>query len=352
MGAEAAWREGGVRADRVRASVIRERVPSGVAVLLCWGVITPCAVVPASAQTLKFARIGSIAGPADLVDVRDGYAYLVSGHTLTLVDVSNPAAPKRTGAYTFPQKIWGFKVIGSLVYVAADFFGLGILDISNTSAPTLRGSFTTPGQAKNVAVFGTKALVADHMSGVDLLDLSNLAKPVSVGSFFMEGYAKDVVSSGLLVYAVDAPAGLYVFDLAKPNPLEPVNSQQSTTAPASIEFPDDPSAPGPKIACLVGGGSLQVYDVTNPVAPIRVATFRTPSGRPLRASMRGGLAYVADGPEGLVVVDLSTPTNPGIAGTFKTASPARDVAVAGSLVFVAVGNAEGSGEVLILRQTR
>jgi hypothetical protein len=74
-------------------------------------------------------------------------------------------------------------------------------------------------------------------------------------------------------------------------------------------------------------------------------------------SLNGGLAYVADGGEGLQVVDLSTPTKPTIVGTFKTASPARDVAVAGSLVFVVVGSAAGGPrefkdqEVLILRQT-
>jgi hypothetical protein len=55
---------------------------------------------------------------------------------------------------------------------------------------------------------------------------------------------------------------------------------------------------------------------------------------------------VADGPAGLQVVDLSTPSQPAIFGSYKTASPARAVAVAGSLVFVIVA----SGEVLSLRE--
>ena len=81
------------------------------------------------------------------------------------------------------------------------------------------------------------------------------------------------------------------------------------------------------------------------------AAYRTPSGRPQRVAMRGKLAYVADGREGLQVVDLSTPSKPSIIGAYKTAGPARDVAVADSLVFVVVGEGEGKGEVLILRQT-
>ena len=320
--------------------------------------IAVCALADISAQGVTFVAVGSIAGPADLVRVEGRYAYVAAGKTITLVDISNPAAPTRTGAYTFPEKIWGFRVVGSAVYVADDFFGLGILDVSNAAAPTLRGSMKTPGQAKNVAVFGTKAVVADHMSGVDFIDVSNPAKPASMGSFFLDGYARDVVASGSLAYAVDAPAGLYVFDLSKPGPLDAVSSQQSATAPGSIVVSDVPAAQGPKVAVLVGGGSLQVYDLTNPAAaPVKAATYRTPGGRPQRVALRGTQAYVADGPAGLEVVDLSTPSSPRLVGTYKTPNPARDVAVADSLVFVVAGPlpqgnlSSGGGEVLILRQT-
>lgn len=334
----------------------RAKLPSGGTVLLCLAGMTAVAAVHVSAQTLNFVPVGSITGPADLVEVSGGYAYVAASKTLTLVDISNPAAPKSVGAYTFPEKIWGFRVVGSLVYVAADFFGLGILDVSNPASPTLRGSIKTPGQAKNVAVFGTKAAVADHMSGVDFIDASNPAKLVSLGSFYLDGYARDVAASGSLAYAVDAPTGLYVFDLSKSGPMDAVSTQQSATAPGSIVV-SEAAFQGPKIAILVGGGSLQVYDLSNPAAPVKAATYRTPGGRPLRASLSGSLAYVADGGEGLQVVDFSTPTKPSLVGAFKTPRPARDVAVADSLVFVVVGAAaEGPREfkdqqVLILRKT-
>jgi hypothetical protein len=306
------------------------------------------------AQNLQFVQVSTIPGAADRLDVKGRFAYLAAGKTLTVVDVSNPAAPKRTGSYEAPEKIWGFRVVGSLVYLAADFFGLGIVEVSENGSPTLRGSVKTPGQAKNVTVVGTRALVADHMSGVDHIDVSNAAKPVTLGSFFLDGYARDVVSSGSLAYAVDAPTGLYIFDLSKPGPLEPIASVQSATAPGSILVVDD-TGRGHKLALMVGGGALQVYDVSNPAAPTRAAAFKTPSGRPLRATYSDGLAYVADGREGLQIVDLSTPSMPRLIGGFKTSNPARDVAVANSHVFVATAAGEREaehGEVLVLRQTR
>jgi hypothetical protein len=57
-------------------------------------------------------------------------------------------------------------------------------------------------------------------------------------------------------------------------------------------------------------------------------------------------------------VDLSAPAQPRIIGSYKTASQARDVAVAGPLVFLAIGalptgvaRSKGGGDVVILRQT-
>jgi hypothetical protein len=298
------------------------------------------------AQAPTFTLVGKIEGPANLVEIDGSRAYVVGGKTLTLVDVSNPAAPKRLGAYSFPEKIWGIRIVGSLVYVAADFYGLGILDISNPAAPVLRGSIKLAGQAKNVAIVGTTALVADHMSGLDIVDVKDVTKPVKRDSFFLEGYARDVVSDGNLAYAIDAPAGLYIFDLSKAGPMEPVGSQQSARAPSSIELSKGPAG----LAVLVGGGLLQIYDVKNPAAPVRAGTFKTPSGRPSRATIHGTRAYIADSREGVQVVDLATPSAPVLLGGLKTPASARDVAVTDTHLFVAVGNGDESGEVLIYRQ--
>ena len=105
------------------------------------------------------------------------------------------------------------------------------------------------------------------------------------------------------------------------------------------------------LVCMVGGGLLQVYDVSSPEAPVKTAELRTPGGRPRRVTLRGRLAYVADGPAGVQVIDLSTPSEPTIVSSYATPRPARDVAVTASHVFVAVGEEEGDedGAVLILQ---
>ena len=291
--------------------------------------------------TVVLSRIGSIAGPADLVQASGTRLMVAGGRTLTLFDLGDPAMPKRMGAFTFADTVSAFKVVGTRVYAAIDLAGLAILDVSAPSAPRLLGTFKTPGQAHGVAVSGSTVLVADHMSGVDIIDISNPERPVSTGAFFLEGYARDVAVSGTTAYAVDSPNSFYVLDLTKPGTFEPV----ATLTAANGRFidvsraEDDSGASGAGraiVACVPGPSGLQVFDVSNPKTPVLAATFRT-SGRPQRVSVSGARAFVADGAEGVQVVDIARPSVPALVGGFKTTGPARDVAVAGSLVFVVSG---------------
>lgn len=329
----------------------------------------PTGITTLSAQSLTFTPVGSISGPIDLVRAEDMFAYVTVGETLTVFDISNPSTPTQRGSYSFPEKVWGFEVIDSVAYVAAGHSGLWIVDVSSPETLILRGSVTTPGQAKNVAVSGTRAVVADHMSGIDVIDISTLTNPVSVGSVYTDGYARDVAMFGALAYAVDHPAGFYILDMAKAEPLDPVGSLQSASAPRHIEILDAT----PDIAVLVGGipydplrslredqpddpnGTLQLYDVSDPTSPVLIETFSTP-GDAQRADFRDTLAYVADGPAGLSIVDLSNPTAPKVVGAYQTRNSARDVAIADTAILIIDGtlrrgsHSQDDGDVIILRE--
>ena len=336
----------------------RRRLAPGLSMLACGVCLLSDASGSAqSVQTAHLVQVGVIPAAADKVEVGGNHAYLVTGRTLAIFDISNPGTPKREGEYTFPDKIWAIEVVGTLVYAAVDKFGLGIVDVSNVSAPKLRGSLKTPGQSKSIALTGSMVMVADHMSGVNFIDVSDPAKPVFLDDFFLDGYARAVAARGPIAAAVDTPTGLYVFDFSKPGKREPVGIRQSADRPGNVKMSDPNAAPGLKIAVLLGGGSLQIYDIADPAAPAKAATFRTPGARAHDAALQGRLAFVADGASGLQVVDLGTPSKPRIVGEFKTTMPARAVAAANTLVLVAVGTVEegpaGSsvadeGQVLIL----
>jgi hypothetical protein len=347
---------------------------SGFAVVF---VLSMAATSLVAGQTLNLTQVGSIPGPVDFIKAQGSFVYLTEAKTFTIFDVSEPAAPKRVGVYTFPEKIWGFRIVGTRAFVADGHSGLGILDISKPSAPALLSLTKLPGQAKNVSVTGNRALLANHMSGVDVVDISDQSKPAIVGSAYLDGYARDVATFGSMAVAVDHPAGLYVFDMAGGNPLEPITSIQSAKAPQQIEVVEIPSGAGnARIAVLAGsvpydplsakkpppggfqrGGSIQLYDVSNPTAPVFVSMHPVASSH-RRIAVKGSLVYVADGEEGLQILDISTPSKMSVAGQFKTSKPARDVAVGDSVIAVVAGEiysgsrSHTEGDVLLLRQTR
>lgn len=309
------------------------------------------ALVELSAQSFTFEPVGSIPGPAEMVKVQGHHAYVSADRVFTIFDVTDPAAPKRVGSYTFPEEIWSFRLVGSLAYVANNFAGLGILDVSNPSQPVLRGSFKAPGQVKSVTLSGTTAVLADHFSGLDFVDVSDPAKPASLGSFFLEGYARDAVSSGSLVYAVDSPAGFYILDVSKGAPTDAESSVQSTKAAGmrvriEVSEPSDPQ----KLAVIVGGGFLHVFDVSDPASP-KMSALQKMNG-PQGVALRGTYAYIADGQAGLQVLDLAKPSTPTPSGEHKTSKIARDVILADQLVFVVIGGGREASEIIILKQAR
>jgi hypothetical protein len=104
------------------------------------------------------------------------------------------------------------------------------------------------------------------------------------------------------------------------------------------------------------GGSIQLYDVTNQTAPVFLGSYPTASGQ-RRVAVKGSLVYVADGADGVQVLDISTPSKATVVGRFKTQKPARDIAVGDAVIAVGLGTvspgsqSQTEGEVLLLRQT-
>lgn len=84
-----------------------------------------------------------------------------------------------------------------------------------------------------------------------------------------------------------------------------------------------------------GSDGLQVIDVSNPAAPVRVGGFNT-IGKAISVQVMGTLAYVADGDAGLQVIDVSNPARPRRLGGL-TSGYAYGVQVVGALAYVAVG---------------
>jgi len=83
-----------------------------------------------------------------------------------------------------------------------------------------------------------------------------------------------------------------------------------------------------------GSNGLVIVDVTNPAAPTLKGGYDT-AGDSKDVAVAGKYAYVADGSNGLVIVDVTNPAAPTLKGSYNTAGDSWGVALAGNYAYVA-----------------
>jgi hypothetical protein len=84
-----------------------------------------------------------------------------------------------------------------------------------------------------------------------------------------------------------------------------------------------------------GPTGLRVIDVTNPQNPIEVGYCALPTGMATYPVVSGNYAYVANDVAGLRIIDVASPQNPTEVGHYDTPGQASGVAVFGSYAYVA-----------------
>ena len=97
---------------------------------------------------------------------------------------------------------------------------------------------------------------------------------------------------------------------------------------------------GTKAYVADGGNGLVVIDISNPVNPSKLGSYTAGYANGVALSNDGTKAYVADGDNGLVIVDISDPAHPSKLGSYDTAGYANGVTLSsdGTKAYVADNN--------------
>ncbi|HQI84959.1 MAG TPA: tandem-95 repeat protein [Anaerolineae bacterium] len=141
------------------------------------------------------------------------FAYVVMGDKdLMVLDMGQPASPRRLSAVMLPGETNDVVIRGSQAFVAAGSAGLLILDISTPSNPRILGSLDTAGYAMGVTISDTLAYIADGYVGVQMINISNVAAPLLHATYNTPGYASKVEPMGRYVVVADSGGGLRVLD--------------------------------------------------------------------------------------------------------------------------------------------
>ena len=345
-----------------------------------------------SAQSLNVTLSGQWGqGRCEAIHKRGEFTFVGNGPSLEVYRNRHNAYSK-TDAILLPSLVKDVWVRGdlSVVYVACYTAGLQIVQFDPVEGTFLGvvGKDASIGPASGIMQFGNFAYVADGR-GLAVFDVQNPYSPSLKGRRNTTGFAHDVwVLNDSTVFVAADTAGLYAIR----SKILPV---PTFTFLDSLKF--DPAFPGfpvpkPKSTQVIiidtvayvaaGMGGMRTVSVTNPrnlkalgiwtygipvdvqgvwvsghfaylgcgkdgiFCPINVTNPRSPTGPPFNVATRGNTsdivvaqdtAYVADGFNGHLIVDVREGFEPAILDSIRMGDVCYDAEIPGQYAYIATG---------------
>lgn len=263
---------------------------------------------------------------------------LGNGSFVSVVDVSDPHAPRETGQAAMTGGA-ALAVRGHRAYGVDWDTGLDVLDLEDITSPAPFARVTATGGG-DVAIDGGLAAVASGNDGLYLVDVSNPAAAAVVGQIDT-GKTQSVAIAGNQVLAGDDTGRIDLLDVS--DPTTPVITGSVASRTGAIVF-DPPYA-------YAGGGALDVVDCSDPAAPEVVGSVTGWWWSINDIAIRGDLAFASSqacwyqdcSPAyGFIqVVDVSEPTAPAIVSETQVGYQGvfpRAITVQHDYAYVASGN--------------
>ena len=309
---------------------------------------------------------------ATLVAVKGDYAFLVGSDGLKVVQIMIEGKSFVVASCATDGKSYAVTLDGDFAYLADHQGGIKVVDISEPSAVD---SGSIVGQcptlyAESVAVSGGYAFAADAREGLVVIDLAGAldgdpqTQPEKAGTWSPDDRISGIQVRDDLVFLTDFESGLAVVDVSDPRRPNEIGTSErfsgrdlvlggdyayvaadSGLQVIDISQPDDPrtvaafSAPGARkidlkdsMILMLGSSGLYLIDVTVPVDPKSVGFYETFFGEDVASF--GGYAYLAEGFNGLQVLDLSNPEDITVVSVCDELY-AAGIAVRDNYVFVA-----------------
>ena len=326
------------------------------------------------ANPVQLGRYDSPGNARD-VAIRGNLAYVADEDPgIQVVDISNPSAPVRRANYNTPDWAVGIQIVGDVAYVADDTAGLVVLDVQNP-VPRRLGGADTDGFLSSIHVAGSVAYVSGGSPGVIAFDISNPSSPAQVGASSTRAPSSQVKVVGNQAFLANGASGLQIFDVRRGFLQDLVAATPSSVGltvgkPYPFEFAVDSGLPltiqveGP--VQLIGGvltatnlGRIRIV-IEQPgnaeYLPFRAEReFNVPTIRATQLAAYfssgwledfqaiGNTVWLANGPDGLVALDISDLGGLFIRSRLPINGSASKVQVVGKTAFIA---AESAGLVI------
>jgi hypothetical protein len=246
---------------------------------------------------------------------------------LTIVNVSNPAAPSIVADLAMPSAVPSTLQIvknGNYLYMFPESGDMQVVDVSNPAAPSIARSVSMT--ASGGVIVGNRLYTAERSNGVGVWDVSQPDNPTRIGSVSLSGNITEVAVSGSTLYALSGFGGTAVHLLSLATPDAP--TPQSTF---STNYTADMVVYGNYLYLSHGLGNTQIVDVSNPASPSVIGIFEI--GR-VRAVENATARLLTAGGSWMRLYSLTTPSNPMLTTEYTVPAP-RAAIRSGNKVYTA-----------------
>jgi hypothetical protein len=249
--------------------------------------------------------------------------------TYDATDLSNPI---EIGSVQLPAPFDNFSVYvrisNGIAYLCLDNQGLVIVDITDPTQPLLLSTTRLAEDTQNMDIVGTTLYLSTD-NGLFILDVSNLQSPAVLGHY---------PAFKRLNRTIEKDNQLYVFSLAGFGIYEITDDSQMVFA-SSFQAPiDDYSSScyeilwGNYVYLSRGGNGLIIVDVSDPTNPTQVSTLSSFVSTSLR-EIRDNIGYAIN--NRLRLYDLTNPLEPSPIGHVAPNSLINDIYVQDGYVYAA-----------------
>lgn len=252
-----------------------------------------------------------------------------AGSAVHVVDITEPAAPSTISSTPFTQVAWptGLAIVDDRLYlglrdldpsIALPEGGFALYDISDPIQPVEIDYAPLSSGPQRFVPTGNTIVAADNERGLRIFteESAGLVEIARRNLTLDDAYA--VAVEGDIAYLGDQ--GLRVIDVSDhSNPLEigSVELEGNITAVAV-------SGDGTRVAALAWGGELNFVDASNPTGPVLRSSHQTDG---VDVSISGTVVAVAEGDQGVVLIDATDLEAPTLLARIATSSRALAVSL-------------------------
>ncbi|MEO0087526.1 MAG: T9SS type A sorting domain-containing protein [candidate division WOR-3 bacterium] len=236
------------------------------------------------------------------------------GSKFIILDVSNPSTPVVLDSFgDFPLFTWEISGYGNFIYTShLPEDGISIFDISEPSQIRLIGTWQEDTvhylqfKVDGNFLYTAGRSYTNKKRIFQIFDITNPENPRLIGYFETTGMGAGVDKKGNYVYFIHSDMrrkyNLWVFDISEP-------SRPRIVATCSLPYSGKISISDKY--CAIAGWSKGVIlvDISNPTNPVLVSRIRTPDIAVYSLKFRFPYVYFVE-VTGFGVVDFSEPTNP------------------------------------------